>query len=122
MIRDKCKGLLAPDSFWETDEQTLSMMVGGCGPGKYGDYLVPDSMYGLSIKAACIVHDYEYAIGKVMNDKRRADLHFLENLLFIVNKKSKWKIAKWFRGYRVMSYYLAVANGGDSSFKKAALG
>ena len=121
MIKESCKGLKAPDSFWATDEATLAMLTGGCGPGKYGDYLVPDTMYGLSIKSACVVHDYEYAVGKTSDDKRKADLHFLENLLFIVNRDSRWKIAKWLRGYRVMSYYLAVANGGDSSFGKASL-
>ena len=53
----KMLGLDVPDEFYEWDEASLLMAMGGCGPGKFGDYFVPDTVYGMSIKAACAVHD-----------------------------------------------------------------
>lgn len=121
-IKEEIKqlGLKVPDCFWTRDEATLAMMTGGCGPGKYGDYLVPDTAWGLSIKLACVAHDYMYAIGLYLNDKEKADLWFLLNMLKIVNTKSKNKTLKVLRRYRVMSYYSAVAEVGGKSFSKAA--
>ena len=121
MIKDLCKGLSAPVEFWATDEATLAIMTGGCGPGKYGDYLVPDKVWGLSIHPCCVIHDWQYATGKTMEDKKEADQNFLDNMLFLVNRDSKSTILRWLRSYRVMSYYRAVADGGDESFRAACL-
>jgi len=110
-------GLSAPNSFLASDEATLAMITGGCGPGKFGDALVPDTMYGLSIKLACAIHDYEYYIGKTNEDKRIADLNFLGNMMIIINKKTSTPWMKLLRYHRAMTYYTAVAEGGDSFFK-----
>jgi len=114
-------GLDAPNAFFNIDNGTLAMMTGGCGPGKFGDFLVPDTVYGLSIKSACVVHDFEYAIGKTIEDKKKADLRFLANMLKIVNDRSGFTPLRVVRRYRVMSYYSAVADGGSSAFEKATL-
>ena len=116
-IKEQCKGLMAPDSFWETDEIELSLQTGGCGPGEFGDRLVPDTAYGLSLKPACICHDYFYSIGRTMADKERADTEFLFNMITLVNRGSKW--LRYLRRLRAMTYYSMVADFGGSSYQKA---
>ena len=39
--------LFAPIEYWrlkKEDPETLSMLVGGCGPGGFGDHIVPDTL------------------------------------------------------------------------------
>ncbi|MCK5602633.1 hypothetical protein KAR91_12205 [Candidatus Pacearchaeota archaeon] len=122
-IKERCAalGLEAPAAFWLTDEATLAMMTGGCGPGKYGDYLVPDTAWLLSIRPACVIHDFEYAVGQTPEEKKAADHRFLDNMLLIIDQKSKFWPLKVVRRWRAMSYYSFVADGGDSSFKNATL-
>ncbi|MHC4184133.1 MAG: hypothetical protein ACYSR0_12370, partial [Planctomycetota bacterium] len=50
--------LFAPPGYWETDKKIRDSW--GCGPGGLGDYLVPDTILGLSVKPACQIHDYYY--------------------------------------------------------------
>lgn len=119
-------GLTAPDSFFKTDNATLAMMAGGCGPGKIGDWLVPDTVYGLSIKAACFIHDYMYAIGTTPQEKEIADQIFLNNMLLIIGRKTTTfpvigKQLRTLRRWRAMSYYSAVVEGGGNSFKVATI-
>jgi len=108
----KSLNLDVPKEFHTMDEPTLLMLMGGCGPGKFGDYFVPDTVYGMSIKAACAVHDLEYSIGK---DKVKADDRFLVNMRKIVDR-SRFYLLKLLRQRRVLKYYWAVHVGGDSSF------
>lgn len=102
-----------PEEFYEWDEASLLMSMGGCGPGKFGDYFVPDTVYGMSIRAACAVHDLDYTIGK---DKEKSDNRFLSNMRKIINR-SKFYIIKLLRQRRILKYYLAVAKFGDGSFQ-----
>lgn len=110
-----------PKEFWNYDNATLAMMTNGCGPGKLGDFLVPDTLWGVSIKAACIIHDFMYCIGETELDKTKADKRFKHNMLQIINKKSKIWILKVLRRHRAMLYYDAVAIGGGDAFKKASM-
>ena len=116
-IKEKCKGLKAPESFWNTDEETLAMEIGGCGPGKFGDRIVPDTVYGLSIKPACAIHDWEYSRGLTFKDKCDADENFLVNMFRLICRGSKWLLVV--RGWRIMSYCLGVYIGGGKSYKRA---
>ena len=109
----KCLGLEVPKEFNEMDEASLLMAMGGCGPGRFGDYFVPDTVYGMSIKPACGVHDLDYTLGK---DKEKADLRFLENMNIIIGR-SRFRLVRLLRQRRVLKYYLAVSKFGDSSFK-----
>lgn len=119
-------GLTAPNSFFETDSATLAMMAGGCGPGKIGDWLVPDTVYGLSIKAACFIHDYMYAIGTTSQEKETADQIFLNNMLLIIGKETTTlpfigRHLRSLRRWRAMTYYNAVVEGGEKHFKKITI-
>ena len=113
-------GLIAPPEFWNSDEATLLQMTGGCGPGKFGDVLVPDTFYGLSMEPACRIHDFEYGLGGTEEDKKEADWNFLRNMVLIITQKSRFKFIRILRLQRAMKYYTAVAEGGNGSFYKAA--
>ena len=62
----------------------------GCGPGGFGDFLVPDKVWGLSIRLACAGHDFEYRYAEDRSKKARkaADIRLLKNSLTIVRTKS----------------------------------
>lgn len=107
--------LYAPEEYWLlTDEDKKAM---GCGPGKWGDYLVPDTMYGLNVQPSCSIHDTCYALGKTDEDKIIADVMMLMNNLAIIQAKS-WPLIRAARCYRAMSYFLAVSEGGEKAFWK----
>ena len=105
--------LLAPLSYWNASEEDLEEYMGGCGPGKLGDYFVPDTMYGESVFLACQIHDWMYCIGKDAQDKRYADLVFLWNMTVLVNDG---EFLDTFRLRRVMTYYQAVSAAGEEAF------
>lgn len=110
-------GLDAVPEFWAKDEATLAMMTGGCGPGRFGNFGLFDSAYGLSIKPACAIHDFDYATGSTPHDKKMADLRFLGNMLKIINTQSKFWPYKVARRYRAVTYYSLVADLGDEAFR-----
>ena len=114
-IKHECRGLIAPDDFWYTDDTELALLAGGCGPGGVGDWFVPDTAYGLNIKPACFIHDYLYSLGSTPWDKNEADEVFLDNLRYIVNERGGW--LRRVRLCRVYSYYLAVSWFGNSAFR-----
>jgi len=45
--------LHAIEAFWRATKEEIDSCAGGCGPGKVGDWIVPDTVWGgLSIKRA----------------------------------------------------------------------
>ena len=107
----ECK-LKAPDVFWKLSEEELAEY--GCGAGKSGDKFVPDSMYFLSIKVACIVHDLRWDEAANVEDVEASNIEFLVNLLKIINTYSK-PVLKQLRRYRATTYYTAVEDVGMKS-------
>ena len=110
--------LYAPKSYWDTPKHVIDALVNGCGPGKFGDYLVPDTLYGLSVKAACRIHDWMYAEGETIEDKDSADRTFLNNMLRIIYHTTKWWILRKLRVHRAYMYYKAVKKFGGPAFWK----
>jgi len=110
----KC-GLVASGSYWKATGEDLAEMTGGCGPGKFGDYLVPDTMYGLSVKAACQIHDWDYRPGSEIT-KTDADMRFLVNMIRIIKYKTRFKVVRIFRYLRAVKYYAAVDEFGGGSY------
>lgn len=123
MIKDKARKLKldAPVSFWLTDEATLEMITGGCGPGRFGDHGWFDKIYLLSIKLACRIHDFEYSTGKTLEEKLIADNRFLRNMFKIINTQSKFEFIKILRRYRALSYYNMVSEFGEDAFEEATI-
>ncbi len=108
--------LWAPEEYWNTPPEEVYKIAGGCGPGGFGDHLVPDTMYGLSVKPACRIHDFMYNIGEEDKDKEDADHVFLYNLYRIIDVKSESRILRRLRRVRARTYYLAVKYGGGPAF------
>lgn len=108
--------LIVPDSFIRATDEEIKEKTGGCGPGKYGDYFVPDSVLFVSLKEACIVHDWEYAHAKSWEDKKNADINFLINMLNINYNRSKSKIMRRIRDQIIFKYFIAVYYYGDPFF------
>jgi len=99
--------LRAPEEF------NSSEIIGGCGPGKWGNRLVPDSILGVDIGPACDIHDYTYLIGKTEEEKTNADIELFANGFRIIKQKSKNRLMSFFRAVILTWYFLAVAYGGE---------
>ena len=108
--------LFAPESYWNATDDERNAVVGGCGPGGIGDWLVPDTVYFLSIKEACKIHDWMYAFGETAEDKVEADEVFLNNMIRIIDAETWFDWVKWLRKKRAYKYYWAVKNLGGPAF------
>lgn len=104
--------LWAPWGYWDAPKEAIDAITGGCGPGGFGDYLVPDTVYFLSIFYACRIHDFMYHFGETEAEKRLADSVFLNNMLRIVHAKTKWNWLKKLRARRCRIYYEMVRDYG----------
>lgn len=87
----------------------------GAGPSGKG-WIVPDTLWGLSITEAANVHDWMYTYG---NDKIEADLVFLENMIRIIDDATEFRFLHWMRTSRALKYYLAVRYFGQGAFDAA---
>ena len=90
----------------------------GCGPGGVGDWFVPDTMWGLSVREACRQHDHDYRFGLGSSDEHRkqCDIRMRDNMRIIVNAKSDSKILKAMRHVRINTYYWWVRACGGGSY------
>lgn len=105
-----------PCSYFDATPQMLEDAAGGCGPGGVGDRLVPDRMYGLSVRPACSIHDWMYHFGQDLEDKKKADGVFLENMVRIIDTKTRWDWVKFLRRRRAKKYYKLVKWFGGPAF------
>jgi hypothetical protein len=118
--------LQARSSFWNEPKEILDAITNGCGPAGLGDFLVPDTFYGLNVRPVCQIHDYDYHRGKNREEKDAGDDRFLENLNAWIDAKTTtvWGVGhtlRRLRKNRAHVYYLAVHLGGDSSFGESKL-
>jgi hypothetical protein len=93
----------------------------GCGPGGLGDWLVPDTMWGLNISEACRIHDwyYRFFYDRSPRAKEFADQLLLENARTIITKGSHNFITRKLRYIRCRTYYFMVDKCGQSSWDEA---
>jgi len=101
------------------DEELANKVNNGCGTAGWKGKLVPDSIYGFSIKESCKVHDFEYHVGKNKYDKRKADKRFHRNMKATIKKKSNWRngCLNPLRYARAWIYYKSVVKFGGGPFK-----
>jgi len=87
-----------------------------CGAGDgIGDALVPDSIYGMRVAPACLIHDIDWLVSSgTYAGFCRDNLRFLRNLLAIrtVNK-DKFPVLRYLGCYR---YYFAVQLFGHKNY------
>ena len=92
-------------------DESLVYESGGCGPGSgLGDKFVPDAILGLSIRDACLIHDFYYRyMDKSIECKKEADRVFLNNMVRIIVDKGgalkcvRLRIARKY--YQVVKYF-----------------
>ena len=111
-------GLYAPPEYWAASRPLIDDITGGCGPGGFGDMLVPDTAWLLSIRAACEIHDWMVHFGKTLADKEEADRVFRNNMVRIIKAKTKWKFLRKLRLRRAQTYYYFVDKFGGPAFWK----
>lgn len=103
-----------PD-FVETPIEDLLWICNGCGAANAKFDFVPDTIWGMRISPACHIHDFDYNIGKVIEDKFSADRRMLNNLLRLIERGSS-RILRRFRRRRALTYYNAVTDFGGPAF------
>lgn len=106
--------LYAPERYWRLTEEIRAEITNGCGTRGLIGLLVPDTIWGLSIKAACNIHDWMYAVGETIEDKKEADRVFLNNMLRLID--NGWWWLKKPRIIRARTYYNAVKICGGPAF------
>ena len=102
-----CK-LLTPVSLTRYTADEIEGMGYGCGPGRFGDMVVPDTIWGLDVRYVCFLHDYMYSTAKTREDEQYADAIFGANMISIINQKTQFWILKWLRLRRAYKYIDAV--------------
>ncbi len=103
------------DGYRELDDLERFKICNGCGSARAKIDLIPDHLLGLGINHACWPHDFRYAKGMTEDDKRKADLEFLCNMMEIINHESVWFL-KFHRRRIALDYYSAVCDFGSSAF------
>jgi hypothetical protein len=108
--------LFSPETYKKLTATALAAIANGCGAVGWKIDLVPDTLYGLGIRAACDIHDYMYHTGETIEDKNEADRVFLNNMLRLITAKTKHKWLRRLRRRRALLYYFAVKNFGGPAF------
>lgn len=105
----------APDWYWKLSQDAISDIANGCGPKHYG-HLVPDTVWGMSVRPACQIHDCEYHFGNTEQDRTDADERFGNNLALMVEHYTHNRFLKWLRLFRVETYVYQVKESGGKAF------
>ena len=86
-----------------------------CGPGKWGDLIVPDDIYDTPINPACYIHDEMVLLAEPtwvsFHHTNSVFLHNINTILehFDVKERpSSEQEHKYKRYYRAVTYYMAV--------------
>jgi len=99
--------LFAPASYISAPPAMRARLCNGCGTKGLGGWLVPDTLYGLSITPACDIHDWMYHIGLTIEDKESADRAMLNNMIRIIHA-NPCRFLDIPRKIRAKNYYNAV--------------
>lgn len=104
------------ESYRAATDDDRTLYCNGCGAK--GGFKVPSTFYGLSIEDACNVHDWDFAHGKTIEDKERADKYFLYNMLVIIESQQGLinSLLKPLRRRRALKYYESVVMWGNKAF------
>lgn len=109
------EGLEASSSFLAATEKQRRLVCNGAGPAGAG-WVVPDTLWGLSITASANIHDWDYAFGREQGlTRQEVDKRFLRNMYAQIDRDAGWanKLLKPLRQLRARSYYRAVAATGS---------
>jgi hypothetical protein len=107
--------LVFPDSFRLSSATARQMVCNGAGPRRFG-WLVPDTIWGLSITDAANIHDWMYWKGRTEADRLEADVTFLVNMCRLIEMRSSNRAIHFLRRWRAMTYFSAVRDFGGKAF------
>lgn len=112
--------LYCPEPWNSRGWEEIKAIANGCGPSGWKEKIVPDSIFGCSIKEACELHDVEYEEGKDIEAKNSADRSFRNNMQRLVRGRT----TNWFAKRLLLKprlklkgvYYQAVCKLGGTAF------
>lgn len=108
----------SPQFFWP-DMKIYSEFPTSCGAGKFGDTLIPDTVWGLCLSPACWVHDLSWTLAKQSwSDFFQTNNMFRKNMLKINEMTSGSFIEKSIRRAAIYRYYISVCSFGAYYFWK----
>lgn len=112
--------LYAPADFWKKGENHWRAKGYGCGPGKRGNWFIPDSFWFLNVWWPCAIHDHMYQNiwATTPLDKWIADIILISNLNAWIEAKTRFQPLRALRRYRAITYFTAVRDAGNKSFYK----
>lgn len=108
--------LYAPPKYWSLTPAQRKEACNGCGTKGFGGWVIPDRILGKSITAACDIHDFMYACGETLDDKKVADRVFKNNALRLVEEGAWSTSLLKARSALVQVYYLAVKIFGGPAY------
>ena len=112
------ENLIAEKGWGDLTFEQKSKIVNGAGAaGDWRGAFIPNTLWGLDCRQVFDLHDYAYYVGRTKEDKYRADISMLINLIKVINQKGGFLSA--FRKYRAMTYYAFVYEFGDDAFRKS---
>jgi len=107
--------LLKPKGYDELSQSERAKICNGAGAANdWRSAFIPNSIYGLDCTKVFDIHDYAYYIGVTIEDKARADIEMLVNLIRIINHHGGFVAV--LRRHRAITYYEAVHNFGEKAF------
>lgn len=106
--------LVSPIEYTQLTPEAKEEICNGCGAK--GGIPVPNTMYLLSIKEACQIHDFMYHSSMTTEDKVTSDLVFKHNLIAIIEEETWFYFVEKLRKVRAEEYYLVVALWGDGAY------
>ena len=106
--------LYAPESYLSATKEARNATCNGCGTEGFGGWIVPDTIWGLSISECCNIHDWMYEHGVSIEDKREADRVFLNNMMRLIEEGCAW--LRFLRRIRARTYYRSVRDFGGSAY------
>jgi hypothetical protein len=101
--------LVAPRDYWLLTPKQKKDMCNGCGPkGGFWHRLlsagIPDNLCGLSIKEACNIHDFCWALHEM--PKKQVDNLFMDNMSALIDEEGG--ALAGLRHWMAFHYWLAV--------------
>ncbi|MCP4022891.1 MAG: hypothetical protein GY729_13705 [Desulfobacteraceae bacterium] len=105
-----------PCSYFEADEELIALHTNGCGGSGRNEKMVPDKFIGVSVKPACLIHDWQYSFGLTIEDKKTADRIFLNNMVRIIKSKNSFWLLERLRLRFAKTYYNVVKYFGGPYF------
>lgn len=109
------KGSIRSNGLWVPELYHPEKLC-SCGPEGAKADLVPDTVWFLSIKEACCIHDFMYEVGGTEKDRRHADYVFLNNMNILIYQAHSFRLLKRLREKRAKLYFDAVREFGHKFF------